>query len=121
MPKDVSGGTGLKWTNIPMKYAVVIIAAFVVVIFGTAIYGPVRWRTIATSVNEALKGKPVFADIVALPKGGVTLVGKVKTARDLADLESLVDASHVFPVYVNYRVSIEGNDPAAAPVPSGRE
>jgi hypothetical protein len=121
MDPDASNQTGLKWTNIPTKYALIIIAVIIAIVFGSAIYGPYRWRVIAESVNMELKGKAAFTDVVAIPEAGVTIRGKVKTAGDLADLEVLVNASHTFPVIVNYRVTIGSEDPVDIQPPIRRK
>ena len=118
MTKDSAAQTGLKWTNIPTKYAIAIICVIIVIVLGTALYGPYRWRQIAEAVNVSLNGKPEFADVVALPGGGVILRGRVKNARDLAALVALVNTTHTLPVYVNYRVSVgdgESTDSATPP------
>ena len=117
MSADQPTQTGLKWIHIPAKYALIIIAVIIAIVFGSAIYGPYRWRAIAESVNASLKGKAAFSDVVAIPEAGVTIRGILKTAGDLADLETLVNASHAFPVVVTYRVTIGEEDQFNLPRP----
>jgi hypothetical protein len=106
MSEDGTKQSGLKWTNIPTTYAILIIAVIVVVIFGSVVYGPIRLTNIAVSINESLKDKPVFSDVIALPEAGITLRGRVATTRDLAELHAIVEENHTLPVYVNYRVLV---------------